>query len=174
MVVLEFHVDAAIIAADCGIGDLRKADRVAIYQTYFMMPVRLRIGAIEILELDLPDNLPPRHPVWRMPSPAWQELPLLHVATVGLDTIRETRQVGVSRYDVPEDGTLYLTMNGADVAVMSSNRPTMIGRAPYCELLDAFEQFADQVRETLGQECPELKEHPYWGPWFRGEEVRPV
>lgn len=169
MVILECRFDSLVVAEDCSIVDPRKADEVALYHTYFMMPVRLRVGDVEMLELNLPDAPHPQHPIQRMPSPAWQELPVLHVATVGLDTLKEAKETGTAQYDVPEDGILHLTIQAEDVHVVSSNRPDMMGHAPYHEVLDAFERFAAHIRQQLVQSCPELMEHPSWGAWFRGD-----
>jgi hypothetical protein len=41
--------------------------------------------------------------------------------------------------------------------------------ANYNELLEAFKKFADKVRKFMWERVPQLNEHPYWGPWLRGE-----
>jgi hypothetical protein len=40
----------------------------------------------------------------------------------------------------------------------------------YEELLDAFQKFANKARAILREKVPQLNEHPYWGPWLRGEK----
>ena len=39
----------------------------------------------------------------------------------------------------------------------------------YEKLLEAFEKFTDKVKKFLNERVPQMRKHPYWGSWIRGE-----
>jgi len=158
MVLLEFQLDRNVLDDDRAT-DLGTADAGALQETYFLMPVRLKVSEAELLKM-------PPGGRGRLTSP-WLTLPILHVATVGLHKVKEARESGTSTYTLPGSGwRLRFAVSGQDISVYSevSEQGSC---ARYEELLQAFEHFASTVREVLSRETPELKEHPQWGRWLK-------
>lgn len=174
MVLLEFQVDEAAFR------EAEEANPAAIgaavvEQTYLVMPVRLRVGGTELLELPPSPaqglwisepggiTLPPR-PDGAVQSP-WRSLPLLHVAVEGLAQVRQARARGSATYHLPGGGWLRFEVAGENVLVTSDLGQTAV--ATIAALVQAFEEFAAAVRAALRQRLPELSRHPYWGRWLQ-------
>ena len=181
-ILLDFIPDEMVMAEDKSSAP-SQADAAELQHTYFIMPIRLKSGAEELLEIppakdqqqvwsgDSSGNS--LHPILKeRPFDPWFPLPLLDVATTGLEKIREVHQKGTSIYRLPGAGyRLSFQMSGKDVFVHSEvNGRT--SRIQYVDLLHAFEEFASKVREYLSHEVPELKAHPFWKEWL--EQTRCV
>lgn len=178
MITFEFQTDESIFAKE-GAGDLLAVDATALQVTYLLFPVRLNVNGVEMLEV------PPRQDevVWASRpgqaglepakvNPAaspWLELPLLDVAMVGLDKVRQAASAGTSHYYLGgTGGRLSLEVRSGDVTV----RCSLNGRAAaagYSELVDAWKDFAAQARSLFVRHWPELRRHPIWGEWFSEE-----
>ena len=175
MITLEFRADEYIFAEE-GKADLLAANAAVLQVTSFLVPVRLNVNGVELLEL------PPRQGgvIWASrpgqvglePMPAdsaaspWLELPLLEAATSGLDKVRQAAGAGSSVYYLGETGgSLSFEVSGGDVMIRC-NLNGRTGHVDYNELLRAWERFAHHVRVALTQQWPELKRHAVWGGWF--------
>ena len=157
---LEFQVDEGALAADRKI-DPHTADAAALQETYFLMPTRLQVHQEELFAVPFKDQQ-------KYASP-WLALPLLHVATVGLQKVKDTGKQGQAIYTLPGSGwRLRFEACGQDVSIHSevNGRQSCV---QYAELLAAFEHFASTAREILSREVPELQHHPYWGKWLENE-----
>jgi hypothetical protein len=155
---LEFQVDEEALAADRKI-DPRTADAAALQETYFLMPTRLQVQQEELFAVPPKDQ--------RKHASPWLELPILHVATVGLQKVKEIGKQGQSIYTLPGSGwRLRFEACGQDVLIHSevNGRQSCVH---YTELLAAFEHFASTTRAVLSHKVPELQDHPYWGKWLR-------
>ncbi len=134
--------------------DVGSVESAILSETFFEMPVRLRVGEVELLE--------------------WQgrgyPLPLLHMATLGLDSMQELRRSGSANLMLPTDGDLFFELSGEDV-VIHSTQTDRIAQAKYDELLHAWEEFTARVREFLSKEFPTLETQPYWGQWVKGGDL---
>ncbi len=181
-ILLDFLTDEMIMAEEKG-ANPGQADAAELQHTYFIMPIRLKSGAEELLEIPLAKDQQQvwsgdssgnsLHPILKeRPFDPWFPLPLLDVATTGLEKIRGVHQKGTSIYSLPGSGyRLSFQMSGKDVSVHSEvNGRT--SRIQYVDLLHAFEEFASKVREYLSHEVPELKAHPFWKEWL--EQTRCV
>ena len=154
---LEFQIDDGALAADREI-DPRTADTAALQETYFLMPTRLQVHQDELLAVP---------PQGKKDASPWLELPILHVATVGLQKVKELCKEGQSIYTLPGSGwRLGFQTSGQDILIHSevNGRQSCVH---YAELLAAFEHFASTAREVLSHKVPELQDHPYWGKWLR-------
>jgi len=180
MVILDFQLELHAIEK-CSASDLRTADEGFMAATYFQMPVRFSVDNVELLELPINNHgqihvfiyspkestlIPTQQE--RQSSP-WLPLPILDVAVVGLDTLRQALVEGVAIYPfIDYCWHLRFEVLGKDVLVYSKvNGRT--ARVSHEELLCAFNEFASKVRNVLRQEAPELNDHPYWGKWLRNE-----
>lgn len=158
---LEFQIDEGTLAADREI-DPRTADAAALQETYFLMPTRLQVHQEELFAV------PPKG--HRKDVSPWLELPILHIATVGLQKVKDIGKQGQSIYTLPGSGwRLRFQASGQDVLMHSevNGRQSCVR---YTELLAAFEHFASTVREVLSHKVPELQENPYWGKWLREKQ----
>ena len=160
MVLLEFRLSEEILREDRRFNP-GMADTGALSETYFCMPVRMKIGCAELLEM-------PVRSQGKEPS-YWLPLPLLDVATTGLEAVKEAKQKERAVYSLPGSGSrLYFEVNGNEVSVYSQVNGRS-ARANYDKLLQAFNKFVLKVREVLKHEVPELMNHPYWGKWLKSE-----
>jgi hypothetical protein len=158
---LEFQIDEAALAADREV-DPRTADAAALQETYFLMPTRLQVHQDELFAAPLQG--------YRKDASPWLELPILHVATVGLQKVKDICKQGQSTYTLPGSGwRLRFQASGQDILIHSevNGRQSCVH---YTELLAAFEHFASIVKEVLSRKVPELQEHPYWGTWLRAKQ----
>ena len=157
----EFQVDDGALAADREI-DPRTADAAALQETYFLMPTRLQVHQDELLAVPPQGN--------RKDASPWLELPILHVATVGLQKVKDICTEGQSIYTLPGSGwRLRFQTSGQDVLIHSEVNGLQ-SCVHYAELLAAFEHFASTAREVLSHKVPELQDHPYWGKWLREKQ----
>ena len=157
MVVLEFQGSPGKLADD-STEDLRTTVAGNLQDTCFFIRVRLQVGNVELLEMPLKGQ-------GDAPVP-WPELPILNVATVGLQRLREAGERGTAIYTLPGSGwRICFAVSGEDVSVYSEVNGRC-GRGRYAELLGAFEQFAGTVRALLSREAPALQDHPHWGKWL--------
>jgi hypothetical protein len=138
-------------------------DNAALQETYFLMPTRLQVHQEELFAV------PPKGQ--QKYSSPWLELPILHVATVGLGKVKDICKQGQSMYTLPGSGwRLRFEACGQDVMIHSEVNGRQ-GCVRYAELLAAFEHFASTAREVLRHKVPELQEHPYWGKWLREKQA---
>jgi hypothetical protein len=176
-VILELRVDWSILAEDRK-SVVASADAVALDYTYFVLPVRLAVDGMEVLEYPRrePRVMWAGDPVTRelVPIPStdtgpgpWLELPVLHVATIGLETVRGLAESDTATYMLPGADHIRFARVGECVQI-SVGHTGPSASAPYQQVLDAFERFAGEVRRLLAREVPEILEHPYWGPWIQG------
>ena len=178
MVLLEFQVDRTVLAEDKE-SNPGAAEAAALQETYFVMPVRLAIENVELLQMPMGEQQvwvgkPGEQGLARMQREAlaskWLPLPLLNVSTVGVEKVREARQNRVSTYSLPASGwRLRFERSGENICIHSEVNGGS-GCARYEEVLHAFEDFASKVRNVLRREIPELNDHPYWGKWLNEAE----
>ncbi|MDQ3705892.1 MAG: hypothetical protein M3437_11830 [Chloroflexota bacterium] len=177
MCILEFKVDEAILREDTK-GGLHIANSAALQHTYFEMPVRFNVAGVELLEKPIAahtqlwisdphtrNNVPVQRGL--APSP-WLSLPILHVATIGLERVQEAWESGTSTYSLPGGSHLSFERSGEDLIVYSGLNGQR-SRANYHQILHAFLNFASEVRHVLDQAAPELRDHQHWGRWFKSE-----
>lgn len=172
MVKLEFRVTEKSLSEDRQ-ADPGSQEAGVLQETYFVMPVRLRVGDEEMLETETTERVflgrPGRPDLLISGSQSrspWMMLPLLSVAVLAPARLDEARRNGSSSYDLPGTGLrLLLLAKGDDICIESE----VNGRracASYAELRDEFDRFATEVRRVILRELPELGKHPYWGPWL--------
>ncbi len=146
----------------------------AVESIYFILPVRLRVNGIELFEGGAgepdvficqverevfgddarPEMTGPHIPV-----------PVLFLAVEGLRQAQRACHGETAALNFPTGGSLEFHPAGAGVEISSSisGRRTFISCS---ELLEAFEGFAERVRQYLIEAAPELMQHPAWTTWF--------
>lgn len=101
----------------------------------------------------------------------WIRAPLYSFATLGLIRLESLQETGVG--DVPIFGTDYrlrFTLSGEDVQVIETLSKRQ-AKARDAQLLIAWQQFANRVRDFIVEEFPDvLKREDEIGGWFRGEK----
>ncbi len=158
LVILEFQLDENIIREDRKFNP-GTADTGVLSETYFCMPVRLKIGSVELLEIPVGSRVQKSSP--------WLSLPILDIATTGLEAVKEAKRRGASVYSLPGSGSrLYFRMIGDEVSAYSQVNGRE-ARTHYNQLLQAFEDFASRVRHVLMEKVPDLENHSYWGKWLK-------
>lgn len=156
MVLIDFKVDENELAENLD-NELDKLKDCFFVSTLFIMPVRIQIEEFEIFEFD---------------NDPWAEMPIMNIASAGLRKIKELKIEGTKKYDLPEGAGLLefnmLDEKNVKVSYTGFTKP-FVTLTSYNELLNAFEKFAEKVRMFLWERAPQINNHPYWGPWLRGE-----
>lgn len=176
MILFEFQFDPGVVAED-RTTNIAVANSSALQETYFVMPVRLTIGHVELLEIppkydqrlqrNIKGNYIPGQKGNTLVTMPWLELPLINLASVGLDAVIAVGQQGSSFYTLPDFGwRLVFTLFEKDVEVHSQVNGNT-ARVKYDSLVCAFRKFTLEVKATLKREVPELQEHVVWGRWLQ-------
>jgi hypothetical protein len=178
MVELQFKLDEVVLREDRE-ANIREASAGALEETYFVMPVRFKVGTQELLEI--PARAEPQE-IWvsvpgggitpsqrEQVSSPWLPLPLLDVATVGRAKVREAWQTGEAKYDLPGGWSLHLRKVDGDIFIKSDVNQR-VGQVAYQDLMEAFDKFRSTVRDILAKEVPELKTHHNWEQWFTEQD----
>jgi hypothetical protein len=142
----------------------------------FVMPVRFRVGEVDLFEKVSSDHIVYVCPVERdmlegtensEGNSPWSSLPLVHVATVGFERVRKVcrGERETAFYNLPGGGTLQIHSADDQVEISSSLSKRSV-KAGCSELLEAFKDFSNRVRRFIIQEAPELQDHPAWKNWF--------
>lgn len=155
MIVLEFTPDPLEMEV-AREEELAGTHRLLLRIEHLKLGVRLNVGGAELF--------------------AWgggmltYAMPVLDFAVWGLKQVRLARRVGRGVYNFPETWVeLRFELDGADLVVQETMHHRT-GRAPYAEVLAAWERFEGEVLAYLKEEVPELHEHPFWGPWLAGAD----
>ena len=156
MILIEFEVDESELAENLE-EDIVSIDLVSFVLTLFIMPVRFQINGIELFEYK---------------GDLWATMPIMNLASNGLLSVVKLKEARVKTYELLEGpGTMYFRMLENDnVEFIYDGVRQVITTVKYSELLEAFQNFADKVRKFIWERVPQMNEHPYWGPWLRGEK----
>lgn len=157
MVDIDFLIDEESLAEDLEM-DIPNEDVFLFEMSYFVMPIRFNANGNEL---------------FGSKADPWSSGPILPIASSGLIAVKDvlkTKREGYVILDGPGDMEfLMISDKLVEVAFFTSSvRETEI--VNYDELLEAFEKFAAKARAFLNERVPQLNEHPYWGPWLRGEK----
>jgi hypothetical protein len=156
MILIDFRVNEEELLEDLEM-DIPTVEYPLFVLTFFMMPVKIQINGNNIF--DPPDQ--------------WAELPILNIASNGLVHVKSLKENISENYELPEGvGTFdFSLLKGGLVKINYNNGiSSSVFIVTYNELLEAFQKFAEKVRAFLKERVPQLNEHPYWGPWLRGEK----
>lgn len=150
MIIIDFEIDETELAESLA-GDITQDDYVCFVSTMFIMPVKFQIDDY-ILFIS--------------------SAPIMSLASDGLLTVKELKNTKKEYYSIIEGpGDIdFFMIDNINVKLDfhdSSNHTIKI--VNYDELLKAFEKFAEKVRKFLWERVPQMNDHPYWGPWLRGE-----
>jgi hypothetical protein len=185
MLIFEFQRCQTIIDEDKNLKP-HLEDASVLKESYFIMPVRLNVSNQELLEM--PSSLAERdknkwvvdenrqivfegNEDYMSTSSPWLNLPLLNLATVGLEKIKETWENGESYYNLSEYGCgLILKRTDTYINILSQINQRR-SSVQYNELLMAFKKFAFEVKGYLIQEVPELLTHGFWGNWLKQQDL---
>lgn len=137
--------------------DIPNEDESLFEMSYFVMPIRFNVNGNELFE--------------NHGSP-WASGPILSLASSGLIAVKDILTTKKEKHLIIDGpGSIEFTLvdnKKVEAAfVISSERIAEI--VNYDALLEAFQKFADKARIFLEERVPQLNEHPYWGPWLRGE-----
>lgn len=158
MISLDFEIDETELKINIE-DEPENADLDLIVLTYFIMPVRFQVNGIDFFKFPLNN-----------PSDPWVPLPIVNIATDGLYSIKKLKVKKRIKYDLPEGaGLLQFEFFDIDkVRIIYSVNHIDIS-VNYEKLLEAFEKFTDKVKKFLNERVPQMRKHPYWGSWIRGE-----
>ena len=92
-------------------------------------------------------------------------IPILHLAGIGYDVIRNLNKVGKANYAPPGGESLNFELCGSEVCIRGTINMTEI-KVGYQELLNAFEAYRASVRVFLNERVPKLRLHSHWGAWL--------
>lgn len=152
MIEIDFKIDEEELLEDLSF-KLEEVSNATFVLTMFMMPMRIVVNQVDLL-----DN-------------SWADMPIMNIASNGLLAIQDLKEKGETIYSLPEGtGDIVCTMlNNNDVELSYSGFTNVKTIVTYDELERAFRVFADKVRKFLWERAPQMNNHPYWGPWLRGE-----
>ncbi len=156
MIYIDFKIDEKVLAEDLD-EDITKYDESVFIVSMFIMPVRMQINGTDFFEYR---NVP------------WSQAPLLNLASNGLKGVKELKnnnEVSYHIYEGPGDFKFSLVEENTVHIDFNNWSKHLITTVKYHELLEAFQSFAEKVRIFLRERVPQINEHPYWGPWLRGE-----
>ena len=157
MIILDFQVDEEELE-NClaGIEDgIENIDSGCFVTTMFLMPLRMCLTGLEIFKINEKN--------------CWSQGPIMDLATLGLMAIRELKWKKKDEHQIIEGpGDFVFTMIGDEDVYVEFTRGYAI-TVKYDALLEAFEKYSEKVRNFLKVRAPQINDHPYWGPWLRGE-----
>jgi hypothetical protein len=155
MTLAEFRVDEQSLKKDLRHSP-ETADPAVLGETYFVMPVRLSINEVELLQ-----GIGPK----ARNSDPWLPLPVLGSATDMLEGLQEMGLHGTRKISLAGSGTLYLARERDRLSLTCSlNEKTVTTNV--VEVIDAFRDFLDKVRAMLVSQVPAMMKHPFWDQWF--------
>jgi hypothetical protein len=101
----------------------------------------------------------------------WYDMPLIDFSTTLLGIIKNLPKKKKNKFVFTHEGykdILFemLPNNKVRLIYMGSMNTFIVD---YDELLKVFMKFEKEVKEFLNKDVPQFREHPYWGPWVRGE-----
>jgi hypothetical protein len=173
MTTVDFRLDEASLVEDIQHSP-ESANPAALEETYFVMPVRLCVNGIELLEqpgrakrnvfigadeqglrqTQLPDE-----------TSCWLPLPLLGFGTQVLQALNETKPGREQKLNLAGGGHLVFARHNDQIAVESSINGKR-SSTQLAEALDAFRAFSEKVRQLLVTRVPVIQQHPSWRQWF--------
>jgi hypothetical protein len=157
MVILDFKTNEDVLK-ECLEEEIENVDMICFVTTFFLMPLRLCINGLELFEID---------------KDGWLPGPIISLASEGLSIIKELKITRKKEYQIIEGpGDFIFTMIDEKAVYVeffgfSGNYKMNV---KYEELLEAFKKFGEKVRAFLSERAPQINNHPYWGPWLRGEK----
>lgn len=150
MITIEFEIDEIELENSME-EDVTREDHVSFVTTMFIMPVKFQINNEILFD---------------------SSAPIMSLASDGLLTIKnlmKTKKEHLSIINGPGDIDFHMIEDKmVKIDFYDSSTHTLVS-VNYDELLDAFKKFAEKVRKFFWQRVPQLNDHPYWGPWLRGE-----
>jgi hypothetical protein len=156
MILIDFKIDEAMLAEDLE-EDITKHEECTFVISMFIMPVRMQINGIDLFEYN---------------NDPWSEAPIMNLASNGLLSVKRLKNKKKVTYPIIEGpGDLEFNMIdeiNVNIDFFTGSRH-VITTSKYDELLEAFQKFAEKVRKFLWVRVPQINDHPYWGPWLRGE-----
>ncbi len=142
--------------------------------TGFELPVMIIVNNINLFEITrekvvIVSNMETKssEPKMKSITTSWLSMPILNFAINGLEAVKQVYRGKSIDFVLPEIGSL-LRFRAIDnqVKIYSGiNEKTAITGS--LELLRAFENFQNEVRDALRNEVPQLVKHPNWASWFK-------
>lgn len=151
MIELDFQADEAAVRDDLKAAP-ESADAAALENTFFVVPTRLRIDDIELLEY------PGVHPAWR-------PLPLLGFAPRLCRVAAAVGDGETATISLMDGGALQLERRGDTLNLTSSLTPEQVATVSRGELVQESAKFAAEVCAFLASLAPAMSEHPAWPTW---------
>ena len=149
MILIEFRRDPDELRdqrIDPLTSDLGDLEKILLFQD-----IHLVVGDVTILDF------------WAIPA--------FFIGATVLSAVRALPEVGRRQLDIPE-GSGRLTFSlAADAVTVHEESRSKEGRVQYQELLNAWEEFSEELRLFVLSEFPGLADHPdpRVRSWFRGE-----
>ncbi|MBA3236995.1 MAG: hypothetical protein H0T62_01420 [Parachlamydiaceae bacterium] len=154
MIIIDFDASATALT---GYKDVDKLQTSLFTSTVFIMPVRFQANGIELFGFE---------------DDPWSEAPVMCLATEVVEIVKELKSTIKENYIIIEGpGDIEFTMiDNENVKIdFYEGSEHIITTVKYDELLEALLKYSKKLRKFLWERVPELNDHPYWGPWLRGE-----
>lgn len=155
MVIVDFKVDEEELIESLE-PDMSNIDDCIFVSTIFLMPSRMRVNEFELFEF----------------KGQWLPAPIISLASGGLSAVERLKVTRKEKYIIvegPGDITFRMIDEKKVNLFFKGDVKTVDTVVSYDELLEAFQKFAEKVRKFLWERAPQINNHPYWGPWLRGE-----
>jgi hypothetical protein len=154
--IVDFQLREEVLREDVGLQPHLRPIPV-LFQTFFVMPMRLRVGGMELFEAEGESYRLPRTSGVEVSAP-WIFLPLLGMASGGLKALRGALDRGESSMLLPSKGgsTIVLSYRDGSLTIYSGLNGAR-GTAPYDVSFDSWLAFARKVLDMATKAVPELR-----------------
>ncbi len=159
MIELEFKVNKKEITKKI-LNLIKTADEISIQITYFLMPTKFVINGEDLF-----------YDKKRKKTDEWYEMPLIDWSTNILGIIKNLPIKKKDKYVFSHE-----SYRNIEFEMINTKKVKLIYTGTmkefivnYDELLNVFEIFEKKVKKFLNEYVPQLREHPYWGAWVKGE-----
>jgi hypothetical protein len=158
MIELDFKIDKEEISEKT-LKLINSSPNLAIQITYFLMPVRFQIDGEDFFYFKKSELTP------------WHAMPLIDFSTRFLGKIKDLPLKRKNKFVFAHEGynDVRFEMQGDTKVKLKSGETKKEYIVDYNELLKVWEKFEKKVKKFLNENVPQLKEHPYWGAWIKGE-----
>jgi hypothetical protein len=160
MIELEFKVNEEQISKKF-LKDIEKADEIGLQCCGFLMPVKFIVDGKDVFYDRGRKNK----------KDEWYDMPLIDFSTSLLGKILTLPTKKKNKFIFTHEGYSDILFE-----MLPNNKVRLIYTGTmqefiidYDELLKAFKKFEKEVKEFLNESVPQLREHPYWGSWLKGD-----
>jgi len=173
MITVDFQLNVANLEEDIRHSP-ESADQSALEETYFVMPVRLCVDGVDLLERSSVARRnvligTSEQSIHRIQAPneasCWLPLPVLGFASGASQALERIRQDRGQKLYLAGVGYLVFSRQVSRVSIESSINGKECS-TDMTEALSAIRTFSYKVQQMLVTRIPAMQKHPSWGQWF--------